>query len=103
MSIEDDGIERLKAALNQAGDRKKCEESRYVMNTQEIEKLKSITAGDLATLGLNEVVYLRRQTEKDQAFWSIYAADGTEMARLGDRPTALAACLQHQLEPLSVH
>jgi len=73
------------------------------MNTQEIHKLKSISPGDLATLGLNEVVYLRQQALEDQVFWSIFAADGTEMARLSDRPTALAACLQHQLEPLSVH
>ena len=73
------------------------------MNTQEIEKLKSISTGDLATLGMNQMVYLRRQTQNDQVFWSIHAADGTEMARLADRQTALAACLQHELEPVSVH
>ncbi|MBL8706118.1 MAG: DUF1150 family protein [Rhodospirillales bacterium] len=73
------------------------------MNTQEIEKLKSISTGDLATLGMNQMVYLRRQTQNDQVFWSIHAADGTEMARLADRQTALAACLQHELEPVSIH
>lgn len=73
------------------------------MNTQEIEKLKSISTGDLATLGMNQVVYLRQQVANGQVFWSIHAADGTEMARLADRPTALAACLQHELEPVSVH
>lgn len=73
------------------------------MNTQEIEKLKSITTGDLATLGMNQMVYLRRQTQNDQVFWSIHAADGTEMARLADRQTALAACIQHELEPVSIH
>ncbi len=73
------------------------------MNTQEIEKLKTITTGDLATLGMNQMVYLRRQSLNDQVFWSIHAADGTEMARLADRQTALAACLQHELEPVSVH
>lgn len=73
------------------------------MNTQEIEKLKTITTGDLATLGMNQMVYLRRQSQNDQVFWSIHAADGTEMARLADRQTALAACLQHELEPVSVH
>lgn len=73
------------------------------MNTQEIEKLKTITTGDLATLGMNQVVYLRQQVADGQGFWSIHAADGTEMARLADRPTALAACLQHELEPVSVH
>ena len=73
------------------------------MNEQTLQKLKTISPGDLATLGLHQVVYVRKQTLKDQAVWSIHAADGSEMARLADRDTAIAACRQHDLEPVSLH
>lgn len=73
------------------------------MNPQEIEKLKTISPTDLAVLGMNQVVYLQRHALNDQVYWSIHAADGTEMARLPDRAAAIAACVQHDLEPASVH
>jgi hypothetical protein len=73
------------------------------MNEQTLQKLKSISPADLGALGMHQVVYLRRQADNGQVFWSIHAADGSEMARLADRDTALAACRQHDLEPLSLH
>ncbi|MCC7049596.1 MAG: DUF1150 family protein [Alphaproteobacteria bacterium] len=73
------------------------------MNEQTVQKLKTISPGDLATLGLHQLVYVRRQVLNDQPFWSIHAADGSEMARLADRETAIAACRQHDLEPVSIH
>jgi len=73
------------------------------MNEQQTAKLKTITPGDLQALGLHHVVYVRRQVVDDQTFWTIHAADGTEMARLPDRDVALAACRQNDLEALSVH
>jgi len=74
-----------------------------VMTEQELAKLKTITPADLAALGLHHVVYIRKQVQDDQPIWSVYAADGTEMARVNDRDVAFAACLQHELEPVSVH
>ncbi|MCC6470307.1 MAG: DUF1150 family protein [Alphaproteobacteria bacterium] len=73
------------------------------MNEQTVQKLKSISPGDLATLGMHQMVYVRRQILNDQPVWSIHAADGSEMARLADRDTAIAACRQHDLEPVSLH
>jgi len=73
------------------------------MNEQELARLKAISPGDLAALGLHHVVYVRKQVEGDQTQWAIFAADGTEMAKLPDYAVALAACRQHDLEPLSVH
>jgi hypothetical protein len=73
------------------------------MNEQTLQKLKSISPADLAMLGLHQIVYLRRQALNDQVFWSVHAADGSEMARLPDRDTAVAACRQHDLEPVSLH
>lgn len=74
-----------------------------VMTEQEQAKLKSLSPADLAALGLHHVVYIRKQVQDDQLIWSVYAADGTEMARVGDRDVAFAACRQHELEPVSVH
>jgi hypothetical protein len=73
------------------------------MTEQEVNKLKSLSPADLAALGLHHVVYIRQQVQNDQPMWSVYAADGTEMARVADRDVAFAACRQHELEPLSVH
>jgi len=73
------------------------------MTSQELSKLKAITPTDLAALGLHQVVYVRKQVADGQVVWSVHAADGTEMARVPDYQVALAACRQHDLEPLSVH
>lgn len=74
-----------------------------VMNDGQIAKLKAISAQDFAALGMHHVVYLRPNTQNGQNFWSVHAADGTEMARMVDREVALAACRQNDLEPVSVH
>jgi hypothetical protein len=74
-----------------------------VMTEQELSKLKTLSPTDLAALGLHHVVYIRQLVQNDQLMWSVYAADGTEMARVTDRDVAFAACRQHELEPLSVH
>ena len=73
------------------------------MTEQEITKLKTLSPTDLAALGLHHVVYIRKQVQDDQPVWFVFAADGTEMARLSDRDVAFAACRQHELEPVSVH
>jgi hypothetical protein len=73
------------------------------MTDAQVAKLKSISPQDFAALGLHQFAYVRAGTLDGQAFWSIHAADGTEMARILDRETAFAACRQNDLEPLSVH
>ncbi len=69
----------------------------------QVTKVKSFSPQDFAALGVHQVAYVRPAVLNGQVFWSIHAADGTELARLMDRDTAFAACRQNELEPLSVH
>lgn len=74
-----------------------------LVTSEEASLLKKISAAELGNLGLNQIVYIRPRKLEKSVVWHIHAADGTEMARLTDHKTALAACIQHELEPLSVH
>jgi hypothetical protein len=69
----------------------------------QIEKLRQISAKDFASLGLQDLAYIRRITVADGIAFAIYAADGTQVAVLPDRDIAFATVRQHDLEPLSVH
>lgn len=73
------------------------------MNKGQTTKTTTFSPQDFAALGLHQVAYVRPEVLNNQIFWSIHAADGTELARLVDRDTAFAACRQNELEPLSVH
>ncbi len=55
---------------------------------------------DLAVLGLQYVAYVKPVTIDGNAAYSIHAADGTEIAVLGNRDVALAAIRQHDMEPV---
>ncbi|HEY5289185.1 MAG TPA: DUF1150 family protein [Caulobacteraceae bacterium] len=39
----------------------------------------------------------------DQTLYALHRADGARLAVLGDRDSALAAALAHELAPVSVH
>ncbi len=58
---------------------------------------------DLAALGLQEVAYMKPVKVEGSSVFGVYAADGTEIAILADREIAMAAILQHDLAPVSVH
>ncbi|MDX1711445.1 MAG: DUF1150 family protein [Rhodovibrionaceae bacterium] len=69
-------------------------------HTQEIRQ---ITQQDLATLGVQQIAYVKPvETDQGTAF-AVYAADGRQMAVMDDRDKAFAAVRQHDLEPFSVH
>ncbi|HEX9808458.1 MAG TPA: DUF1150 family protein [Alphaproteobacteria bacterium] len=71
------------------------------MNT--IENSRIMSDKDLATLGLQYVAYVKSVTVRGRVAYSIHAADGTEIAVLGDRDVALATIRQHDMEPVCVH
>lgn len=52
---------------------------------------------------LNEVAYIKPVLDNGRRSFSIHAADGTKLAVIADRYTALAAVLEHDLELVSVH
>ena len=69
----------------------------------EIERVRHMSARELALFGMQDIAYVKRVTVGDAAGFAIHAADGTEIAVLADRDVAFATLRQHDLEPLSVH
>jgi hypothetical protein len=63
-----------------------------------------VSEQDLAAWGVNDVAYVKTVEKSDGArYYTIHAADGTQMAWMNDRDTAFAAVRQNDLEPVSVH
>lgn len=58
---------------------------------------------DLAALGLQSVAYVKRVVVGEAPAYSIHAADGTEIAVLGDRDVAFATIREHDMEAVSAH
>lgn len=58
---------------------------------------------DLASLGLQEVAYVKPVLTEDGKAYAVYAADGTEMAVMEDRDIAFATIRRNDLRPVSVH
>ena len=65
--------------------------------------LREMTPAAMAALGAQQLAYVRPVQVDGQPLFSVHAADGTQIALFGDRATAMAACVQNELEPLSVH
>ncbi len=67
------------------------------------ERQRTITIEGLAMLGAQDVAYIKSTVHEGRAAYAICAADGTELAVVGERDIAFAVARQHDLEPLSVH
>ena len=79
-----------------------------VNSSQEAPKVASfdirhLSAEQLSQLGVSQIAYVKPVTVNGQSGFAIHAADGTPMAVAGDRDVAMAAILQHEMHPLSVH
>ena len=68
-----------------------------------LETIRDISTYDFATLGVEDVAFVKPVQANDTTAYSIHAADGTEIGLVSDRNVAFAAVRQHDLEPLSVH
>jgi hypothetical protein len=68
-----------------------------------IERLKTMSTQDFETLGVNVVAFVKPVRVDSQKGFAICAADGRQMAVVGDHDQAVAAILQNDLEPVSVH
>jgi hypothetical protein len=68
-----------------------------------LETIRDISTRDFATLGVQDVAFVKPVESDGKTAYSIHAADGTEMGLVHDRDVAFAAVRQHDLEPLSVH
>jgi hypothetical protein len=65
--------------------------------------VRHMTADQLGALGISHIAYVKAVVVNGTAGFAIHAADGTPMALAGDRATAMAAIVQHEMLPLSVH
>jgi len=65
--------------------------------------VRHMTEQQLAALGVSHIAYIKPVVVNGAQGFAIHAADGTPMAVAGDREIAVAAVLQHEMHPLSVH
>jgi hypothetical protein len=70
---------------------------------QTTEEMRHMTVSDLATLGMQDIAYVKRVLVDGAPGYAIHAADGTQMALIPDRDVAFAVVRQNELEPVSVH
>ena len=68
-----------------------------------IERIRHMTARDLALFGVQDLAYIKRVTVDGTTGYAVHAADGTQIAMLPNRDVAFATVRQHDLEPVSVH
>jgi len=65
--------------------------------------IRHLSAEQLGALGVSHIAYVKPIVLNGEQGYAIHAADGTPMAVAGDRDVAVAAILQHEMQPLSVH
>jgi hypothetical protein len=65
--------------------------------------VRHLSEEQLAALGVSHIAYVKPVIVNGVAGFAIHAADGTPMAVAGDRDVAVAAIMQHEMHPLSVH
>jgi len=69
----------------------------------QIEELRHISSKDFASLGMQDLAFIKPVVVNDEVGYAIHAADGTQMAVIANRDVAFAAVRQHDLQPVSVH
>jgi len=81
-------------------DESKVEDGKIDMRTFDVHHM---TTDQLGVLGMSQIAYVKPVVINGMAGFAIHAADGTPMAVADDRATAMAAIVQHEMLPLSVH
>lgn len=65
--------------------------------------VRHLSEQQLAALGVSHIAYVKPVMVNGVQGFAIHAADGTPMAVAGNRDIAVAAVMQHEMLPLSVH
>jgi hypothetical protein len=65
--------------------------------------LRHISAKQLAQLGMKQIAYVKPIVVNGSACFSIHAADGIPLAIARDLDVAIAAIVQHEMEPAQLH
>ena len=69
----------------------------------EMVRIGSLTPQDLMALGLEQLAYIKPVEVEGDAVFAVHAADGTQIAIMKSRDSAVAAIRHHELEAMSVH
>jgi hypothetical protein len=81
-------------------DDSKIEDDKIDMRSFDVRHM---TTDQLGALGMSHIAYVKAVVVNGLPGFAIHAADGTPMALADDRATAMAAIVQHEMLPLSVH
>jgi hypothetical protein len=73
------------------------------VNEPAVIDVRHLSEEQLAALGMSHIAYVKPVVINGIVGFAIHAADGTPMAVAGDREVAVAAIVQHEMHPLSVH
>jgi hypothetical protein len=65
--------------------------------------VRHLSEQQLAALGVSHIAYVKPVMVNGVQGFAIHAADGTPMAVAGNREVAVAAVMQHEMLPFSVH
>jgi hypothetical protein len=65
--------------------------------------LRNLSSEGLALLGTDQLAYIRPRQANGQTIYVVHGANGRELAGFENNASALAACLEHDLEPVSLH
>jgi len=71
--------------------------------TQAPVSLKHLSLADWARFGVQEIAYIRPVLVNGVRAIAIHAADGTPIGAAPNAELAIAAILQHEMEPALVH
>lgn len=67
------------------------------------ETMRHLSPREFSQLGMSDIAYIRHVVVNGVSGFAMHAADGTPIAVAGDRASAVAALLQNDLVPVSVH
>ena len=65
--------------------------------------IRHLTPEQLAQLGMADLAYVKPVLLNGQMAFAIHAADGSPMAMAADCALAVAAIVQHEMQPALVH
>lgn len=71
--------------------------------TQVAINLRHLSPADWAAFGVQQIAYIRPVLVNGVKGMSIHAADGTPIGAAPDARLAIAAIVQHEMEPALVH
>ncbi len=70
---------------------------------ESIVDIRKMTSDQLMQLGMADLAYVKPVMFEGQMAFAIHAADGSPMAMAADCDLAVAAIVQHEMQPAMVH